>query len=73
MESTRTKLTDLWGRSVAEVYIPMAQMLSEQLTVQQLLRVADLALNQLDLRQIGEICGEVGLSPTFELKDKDDG
>lgn len=58
---------------MAEVYIPMAQMLSEQLTVQQLLRVADLALNQLDMRQIGEICGEVGLTPTLELTEKDDG
>jgi hypothetical protein len=51
----------------------MAQMLSEQLTVQQLLRVADLALNQLDMRQIGEICYEVGLTPTLELTEKDDG
>lgn len=58
---------------MVEVYIPMARMLSERLTVQQLLRVADLALNQLDLRQIGEICGEVGLTPTLELMEKDDG
>jgi len=58
---------------MAKVYIPMAQMLSERLTVQQLLRVADLALNQLDMRQIGEICGEVGLTPTLELMEKDDG
>lgn len=58
---------------MAEVYIPMAQMLSERLTVQQLLRVADLALNQLDMRQIGEICGEVGLTPTLELMEKNDG
>ena len=58
---------------MAKVYISMAQMLSERLTVQQLLRVADLALNQLDMRQIGEICGEVGLRPTLELKDKDAG
>lgn len=54
------------------IYIPMAQMLSEQLTIQQVLRVADLALNRLDMRAIGEICGEVGLTPTFELKDRDD-
>jgi hypothetical protein len=58
---------------MAEVYIPMAQMLSEKLTVQQLLRVADLALNQLDMRQIGEICGEVGLTPNLELVDKKNG
>ena len=35
------------------IYVPMAQMMSEQLTVQQLLRVADLALNRLDLRAVG--------------------
>lgn len=54
------------------IYVPMAQMMSEQLTVQQLLRVADLALNRLDLRAVGEIFGEVGLQPRLEFKEGDD-
>lgn len=54
------------------IYIPVAQMLSEQLTVQQVLRVADLALNRLDLRAVGEIFGEIGLQPRLEFKDGND-
>ena len=55
------------------IWIDMGQMLADNLTVVQLVYVANLALNRLDLRAIGEICGDVGLTPTLELKDRDDG
>lgn len=54
------------------IWIDMGQMLSETLTVQQLVWVANRALNCLTMREIGKICGEVGLSPTLELKGRDD-
>jgi hypothetical protein len=53
------------------IWIDMGQMMSEQLTIQQVLRVADLALNRLDMRAIGEIFGDVGLTPRLELVDRE--
>ncbi len=53
------------------IWIDMGQMLAENLTVMQLVHVANLALNRLDLRAIGEICYEVGLTPELRLVDKE--
>lgn len=52
------------------IWIDMGQMLANNLTVIQLVHVANLALNRLDMRAIGEICGEVGLRPELQLVDK---
>ncbi len=54
------------------IWIDVGQMLSETLTVQDLVYVANRALNCLTMREIGEICAEVGLLPTLELKEKND-
>jgi hypothetical protein len=53
------------------IWIDMGQMLADNLTVVQLVHVANLALNRLDLRAIGEICGEVGLTPRLELVERE--
>lgn len=52
------------------IWIDMGQMLADSLTVIQLVHVANLALNRLDMRAIGEICGEVGLRPELRLVEK---
>lgn len=49
------------------IWVDMGQMMAENLTVMQLVHVANLALNRLDLRAIGEIFGEVGLTPELRL------
>lgn len=53
------------------IWIDMSNMLFQNLTTAQLITVANLALNRLDMRAIGEICGEVGLSPEFRLVDRE--
>lgn len=55
------------------IWIDMADTLFHNLTMADLVTVANLALNRLDMRAIGEICGEVGLTPTLELKDRYNG
>lgn len=52
------------------IWIDMGQMLANNLTVMQLIHVANLALNRLDMRAIGEICGEVGLRVEMRFVDK---
>ncbi len=53
------------------IWIDMSDMLAHNLSVVQLVNVANLALNRLDMRAIGEICGEVGLRAEFRLVDKE--
>jgi hypothetical protein len=53
------------------IWIDMGQMLAETLTVTDLVYVANRALNCLTMRQIGEICAEVGLRPTLELRERE--
>lgn len=52
------------------IWIDMADALAD-VSVRQLIAIANLALNRLDMRAIGEICGEVGLRPELRLVDKE--
>jgi hypothetical protein len=55
------------------IWIDMAQDMFDNLTMRELLHVANLALNRLTFRDIGEIFGEIGKTPRLEMKEKDDG
>ena len=51
------------------IWIDMTGALAD-VSVRQLIGIANLALNRLDARAIGEICGEVGLRPELHMVRK---
>lgn len=53
------------------IYIDMAQSLFSQMTMAQVIHVANLALNRMNLRDIGEIMFEAGVEVRLELKRED--
>jgi hypothetical protein len=53
------------------IYIDMANNLFSEMTMAQVIHVANLALNRLTMRDIGEIMGEAGLTPRLQLKERD--
>lgn len=54
------------------IFIDMAHSLFDQLTMSQVIHVANLALNRLTMRDIGEIMGEVGVRPNLVLTTEAD-
>lgn len=51
------------------IWIDMAPALCD-LSVNQLVTLANLAMNRLDMRAIGEICFEIGVEPMIDLSGK---
>jgi hypothetical protein len=52
------------------IHIDMTEALMD-LPVRALVRLANISMNQLDLRDIAEVCFHAGVTPSFELVSKE--
>lgn len=53
------------------IYIDMSNNLFSQMTMSQVITVANLALNRLTMRDIGEIMFDAGVRIELQLKERD--
>ena len=55
-----------------KIHIDLSQELFFNATMQQVVQIANLAMNRLTMRDWGEIFFEVGINPEIRMKEKGD-